>query len=181
MNKTFAVVLGIITGLVSALYLNELIKAAAVLLLLKQNVALTIHGIKLSINLPFDSSWNILGYVTFMILPYLACVMFIEASFLWLKRSHSEHVKSSIIIFQLINIGYLIFEISFGIVIMLLQSSISNDWTLMLNQLELTYYQKLIFMLGASLLLLGYINILTKKIRKYIPHTPMNWQRSGKH
>ncbi|MCL5030998.1 MAG: hypothetical protein M1480_18480 [Bacteroidetes bacterium] len=169
MNKTFAVILGLIAGLIAVLYLNELVKAFSAFLLIKQNVSIAFYGIKLTVSFPFSKSNSSYIYLLVMITPFIANVLFIETAFIWLSKTASDHIRTSLIIFQLINIGYLIFAAFIGIISIILNSSVSTEWTTLLNQENLSYNQKLIFMLFILILLLGYINILTKRIKKSIP------------
>ncbi len=169
MNKTFAIILGIITGLIAVLYLNELVKGISALLLIKQNISLAFNGISLQISFPMNNQNSFYTYLLVLITPFLTNVLFIEISFIWLNKTVNDHLRSSIIIFQLINIGYLIFAAFIGILSIILDSSYSTEWITILNQENLSYNQKLIFMLFVLILLLGYINILTKRIKRNIP------------
>ncbi len=169
MKKIFTVSFGLITGLITVLYLNELFKAVTAIILIKQNVSIAFDGIKLNIIFPLTNSNSFYIYLVVMITPFVANVLFIEASFVWLNKTFNNHLRSSLIVFQLINIGYLIFAAFIGIFSIIINSSISTEWTTLLNQQNLSYNQRLIFMLLVLVLLLGYINILTKRIKKTMP------------
>lgn len=168
-NKTVAVILGLLFGIVSVMYLSELLKIASAHILINGQVNVSFHGLKLDVILPsgkFNSFFTV-AFVT--ITPFLACIFFIELSFLWLNKTISEHVRGSIIVFQLINIGYIILAAFMGIISIIFPLSIITDWSVFLNDESLSYNQKLIFMFFVLILLLAYINLLTKRIRKSIP------------
>ena len=169
MNKTFAVIFGLVAGLIAVLYLNEFVKAISAFILIKQNVSIAFNGIKLTVSFPFSNLNSPYIYLLVMTTPFIANVLFIETAFILLSKTASNHIRSSLIIFQLINIGYLIFAAFIGILSIILNSSISTEWTTLLNHGNLSYNQKLIFMLLVLILLLGYMNILTKRIKKSLP------------
>ena len=168
-NKTLSVTFGLISGIVAVMYLSELIKILAAHLFINGDVTIVFHGLKLDVILPVGTmnSFFIIAAVT--ITPFAACILFIEASFLWLNKTSNDHVRGSIIVFQLINIGYIIFAAFMGIISILLPLSFATDWTRFLNDESLSENQKLIFMFFVLILLLAYINVLTKRIRKAIP------------
>ena len=168
-NKTFAVVLGLIAGIISVMYLSESIKILAAHFFINGEVTIIFHGLKLDVILPFDNLNSFFTIAAVTITPFLSCIFFIEASFFWLNKTSNDHVRGSIIVFQLINIGYIIFAAFMGIISILLPFSFATDWTRFLNDESMSYNQKLIFMFFVLIILLAYINVLTKRIRKSIP------------
>ncbi len=168
-NKTLAVILGLIGGIVSVMYLSESIKILAAHLFINGEVAIVFHGLKLDVILPVDTINSFFAIAAVTITPFAACILFIETSFLWLNKTSNDHVRGSIIVFQLINIGYIIFAAFMGIISILLPFSFVTDWTRFLNNESLSQNQKLVFMFFVLFILLAYINLLTKRIRKAIP------------
>ncbi len=168
-KKTIAVALGLIAGIISVMYLSEAIKIIAAHLFINGDVNIKLHGLKLDVILPVGNLNSFFTIAAVTVTPFLACILFIEASFLWLNKASNDHVRGSIIVFQLINIGYIIFASFMGILSVLLPFSFATDWTRFLNDESLSYNQKLIFMFFVLIILLAYINVLTKRIRKSIP------------
>ncbi len=168
-NKAIAVLLGLIGGIISVMYLSEAIKIVAAHLFINGDVIIKFHGLKLDVILPAGNLNSFFAIAAVTVTPFAACVFFIEASFLWLNKTSNDHIRGSIIVFQLINIGYIIFASFMGIISILLPFSLETDWTRFLNNESLTYNQKLIFMFLVLIILLAYINVLTKRIRKSIP------------
>ncbi len=168
-NKTLAVSLGLICGIISVMYLSELIKIIAAHFFINGEVTIIFHGLKLDVILPVGTMNSFFAIAAVTITPFAACILFIEVSFLGLNKTSNDHIRSSIIIFQLINIGYIIFAAFMGIISVLLPFSFATDWTRFLNDESLSENQKLVFMFFILILLLAYINVLTKRIRKAIP------------
>lgn len=168
MKKINSVLIGLIAGLISVLVIDQLFKwfvgyAAG------GNVHLLLRGITLSVELSADKVQNFFLFTFIIISPFIFSLILVEISLVWLGKVTNDHHRSSIIIFQLINVGYLIFAAVMGIISVLLKDNFSTEWSQLLNHGDLSYNQKLIFMFLIMFILLGYINILTKRIRKSIP------------
>jgi small-conductance mechanosensitive channel len=93
----------------------------------------------------------------------------IELSSIFLKKIEKEFFRIIIIIYILINTGYLIFNILLGIFALILKSTYTNDWGRFLEASGYSYNQKLVFMLFVMVILFAYLNYTTKKMRSFIP------------
>lgn len=170
-NKSLAVIIGLICGIISVLYLSESLKIIAAHIIINGNVSVIFHGLKLDVILPVGNMNSFFSIASVTVTPFAACVFFIELSFIWLNKTSNDHVRGSLIVFQLINIGYIIFAAFMGIISVIMPISFATDWTRFLNDDSISYNQKLIFMFFVLILLLAYTNVLTKRIRKAIPVT----------
>ena len=169
MKKLYAVIIGLAAGLISVHLLGQLFKGLIAYLALGNDVTIRFTGIRLAVDFSIGGISNFFLFAVIIVSPFILSMLFIELSLIWLNRVTNDHVRSSIIIFQLINIGYLIFTAIIGILSIILQTAFPTDWSMLLNSSNLSYNQKLIFMFLVLFILLGYINILTKRIRKSIP------------
>jgi hypothetical protein len=168
-KKIIIIFLGILAGLISVFYLNELLEMLTSVLLIKGQTQVVFNGFKICLILPAAAKDSFIAYAAVLIAPLIGSILFIELSLLWLNKTSSDVSRSFIIIFQLINIGYLIITIFAAILSVLLRLSILNDWQQLFNCGKLTYNQGLVFLLLVTIILLSYINVLAKRIKKSIP------------
>ncbi|MDR3626933.1 MAG: hypothetical protein P4L45_08880 [Ignavibacteriaceae bacterium] len=169
MNKLIVVLLGLLAGLISIFFFNELIEFLASALLLKGQTQIAFNGFKICLTLPAAATNVLFAYAAVLITPLAGSVFFIEITLFWLNKTVSDVSRTFIIIFQLINIGYLIITIFTAIISVLLRLSFSTDWLQLLNCGKISYNQGLVFLLLVTIILLSYINVLAKRIKKSIP------------
>jgi len=169
MYKLTIIFLGLLAGFISVLFLDELLKLLAAIILIKEHVQLALSGFHFIINLPAPVKNNFFINAVVMITPLLGSIIFIEISLIWFTKSISDWVRSFIVVFQLINIGYLIFILFINIYSILFRPSYTTELLLLLKSANLTYGQQLISILLFSIILFSYINILSKRLKKSIP------------
>ena len=169
MNKATIILLGLLSGFISIFFLDELLKMLAAVILIKGHIAIIFNGWKLTILLPALGKNNFISYGVVFGTPFIGSIFIIEILLIWFTKTISDRVKSFIIINQLINIGYLIFAIFIIICSILLKSSFTVDLQMLLKYGNLTYIQQLIFILLMALILLAYLNILAKRLKKSLP------------
>ena len=115
-----------------------------------------------------SSSGALVG-ILILISPSIACIICIEASIIILAKAKGDHLRSFLIIYQLVSIGYLLVNIFVAIFSVLLQPSSQPEWTDFLLKENISYSKQMIFLLLILIFLAGYLNIVTKRIRKNIP------------
>ena len=168
MKKLIQTIAGLIAGLIIVLIVNTLVQAFAANILLSQPYKLSFEGIKLIAEFYYSASsfWSSF----FVILaPLLSSIIFAEAGMLVLISKNADSYKVSTVIFILINTGYLIVNLITGILAVLAEGSAQHDFINLLKNSDYTHNQQLIFMLMFAVLLLAYINIVLKRMRKYLP------------
>ena len=169
MKKTKSIITGFIAGLLSVLFLDQLFKGLLANLFLKEKIQIYFIGLHLTVNFPIREIHNFFLYAVLIISPFILSILMVEVTLIWHNKIRNNFLRMAIIIFQLINVGYLIFTAVFGLFSVLLHTTFQTDWSMLLNHGSLSYDQKLLFMFLILFILLGYINILTKRIRKSIP------------
>jgi len=169
LKKSYSIITGMIAGLLAVLFLDQLFKGLLAVLLLNEKVNIYFTGIRLAVNFPIKEVHNFYIYIMLIISPFILSILLVEATLIWHNKITNNFLRTSIIVFQLINVGYLIFTAVLGLFSILFQTTFQTDWSMLLSHGELSYDQKLIFMFFVLFILLGYINILTKRIRKSIP------------
>jgi len=169
LNKILIIILGLLAGWLCIFFVDELFKMLSSIILLKENTSLAFNGFKLNVILPGTAINNLYAYTAVLATPFLVSILFIESSLLWLNRTLNELARSFNLIFQLVNIGYLIASILITILSVFIKPSLSNDWQQLLSKGNLSYNQGLLLLLVVTVMLLSYINLLTKRIKKSIP------------
>jgi hypothetical protein len=169
MIKLTIIFLGLLAGFISVLFLVELLKMLTAVVLIKDHVQLLFNGFKINIILPAPTKNNFIYNAIVFITPYIGSVFFIEISLIWFRKSLLDRVRGFIVVFQVINAGYLILTLFISIYSILLRPSYTTELRLLLNSANLTYIQQLIFILLISIILFYYINILGKRLKKSIP------------
>jgi hypothetical protein len=169
LKKTYSIIAGLIAGLLSVLFLDQLFKGLLANLFLNEEVKIYFTGLRLTVYFPTSEIHSFFLYAVLIISPFILSILMVEATLIWHNKIPNNYLRMSIIIFQLINIGYLIFTAVIGLFSILLHTTFQTDWSMLLNHGSLSYDQKLLFMFLILFIFLGYINILTKRIRKSIP------------
>ena len=168
MKKPVVVISALLISFVSILFLNQLLKFAFVSAM---NIGGTLEfsGISLNVHIPATIHINEIKNLLIVISPLFASMLFIEFSFWLSDKTENYNIKSTLIIFLLINAGYLILSVLLGVFSLLLKTPLSNDWKIYFSRGELNYDRQLLYLFMFILLLLGYINIITKRIKRIIP------------
>jgi hypothetical protein len=168
-NKFFLVLLSLLTGLLTVLIVNELFKGLVAFIFTGSGVEFAWRGIMLDASIRAGEFHSMASYTAIFLSPYLLSIVLIEISLMMMARTANDRFRSSIIIFQLVNIGYLIFTTVLGILTLVLKTSVSTNWSKLMEFGHYSRGQKIMFMFFILILLLTYINILTKRIRTNIP------------
>lgn len=168
-NKILFVLISLAAGLVSILIVNELFKGLVTFILTGANIDFVFRGIMLDAQIPAGELHSLATYTAIFLSPYLLSIILIEISLMILTKTTNDRFRSSVIIYQLVNIGYLIFTTVLGILTLVLKASVSTNWSRLMEFGNYSRGEKIMFMFFILILLLTYINILTKRIRKNIP------------
>ncbi len=177
MNKAITVVSGLILGLISVLFLAPLFQGFIANLLLN-NASIVTENIHLSVQFPVEEGVSIFTYSIVFLSLLFATIIFIEISSYFISTSPSESVRSILIIFNLVNLGFIIYSIIASIFFVLFENSFDNNFIKVLNLSGFSYIQKLIVALFILLIFFSYISFSTNRLRKLIPR--IQQQKSDK-
>jgi len=167
LRKLSGMLAGLLGGLISVLFLNELFKWLIASCFV-YHAKLYLSGIYLSVNVNFTGI-SFFNTLLIILSPLLFSLGMIEIASFVLKKTGNESLRLNLIIYILINIGYLIFNILLGIFALILRSSYTNDWGKFLDASGYSYNEKLVFMLFVMVILFSYLNYTTKKMKTIIP------------
>ena len=127
MNKKYILILGFAAGLISIYFLNELFKGIVILLLSSNEVEFTFSGIIFKAVFTAETGKSFLYYLFIFNATVLASIIFIELTALLFKKYMDGMTRTQIIIFQLINIGYLLFHLFYGVFTVAFSSSLESS------------------------------------------------------
>ncbi len=169
MKKVINVSSGILASLLTVLFIPEYIKGLAVHLIYNVNVEYTISNFYLVAGFPLNTIPNFFILSMIFIIPLIVCIIIIELISFGIRRSTEDNPRVFLIVFQIVAIGYLIVNVIVGIIAILTHGILNSDWLLLLNTGGYSQTQKLIFMLLVMILLFGYINSVTGRMKRHIP------------
>jgi len=168
MKKTSNIAAGLAAGLLSILLINTLVQGLFISLLFDNSPSFIFEGIRLSAIFPVNQeSFGTTFFI--VILPLLTGILFIEISLILFARNTSRKYTVMLVVFMVINAGYLLVYIIPVIISMILNYIPNNNFVRLLKQSALSYNQQLIIVLVAAILIFGYINFIVKRMKRTMP------------
>lgn len=166
-NKKLNVIIGLLIVVFAALYITEFVKVAIISLILNYKTDLVWNGIFIS--LKFTTPNEIDTFPLFLILfsPILSVIICNEIATIILSKAKKFNLKNILIVFQLGMSGFLIFNIFFGIVSVILNMDYSGSWNHFIQKTDFSLNQKLVFMLFMVITAFTYISFLSNRIKNY--------------
>lgn len=168
MKKLAIVLTSVISTLALVLYFNEWIKGLVASSVLSTQIEYIFNGIIISAVIPLTNDHSFLTYAYIFSVPLLISFIFIETSAFSLKKIINSNLRTGLVIFQLVNIGFILVNIFIGILSVVLKNSFQSGWSRLLEFSEYSYPKQLVFMLFLVLLLFAYINYASNRLRRYI-------------
>ncbi len=168
MKKITVIVISLFIGLITVIYLNELLKGIIAGILTGGEVNYFFKGILLTAAIPFTKGTGISTYSFLFSVPLFMSVIFIEFSSIILKKNNNLNLRHGIVIIQLVNIGYIVLNIIVGIISVVFKGLFTSNWARFLEYADIPYSKQLIIMLLILILLFAYINYSTNRLKKYI-------------
>ena len=166
-NKT-ALITGIIIGLLTVLFLNRFFQGLMAYMAGAADVEFGFAGIWFTCYFNIMEGLSTFIYILIYTAPLLFIVIMLGIGNLILKKSSLGLTRYSVIVFFLVNVGYIIINVFYGTFSVVLQTNAGNDWYRLFQFLGFSGNQgiALIFFVIVSLII--YVNISTKRLIKYI-------------
>ena len=168
MKKNILIIISILTGLISVLILNELVKAGAVYLIYTQNITFIFKGISLSTVFALPESHKLLIDTFIFLLPILSIIIFIEFSAIFLSKVYNNNIRTGLIVYQLINVGFLVITLLLNALSVIFYNFLSTDWLTYILISKYSTTKGLLITFLTILIIFTYINFATNRIKKYI-------------
>lgn len=102
--------------------------------------------------------------------PYIYLVLSVEVASVLIKKIPQGAGRFFLVVFILLQVGYLLVHIFYSAVILILNPGIENDWIALSLYLGLGEMGRFIFAFGVIFLFVFYLNMSTKRIMQYITY-----------
>lgn len=158
---------GIFTGFITILFLGELFQILLAFVAGTENIHLKflITGLKSEFILPEQLN-NVISAIIYLGTEILLILLF-EIGIIFLKRTGVGIARFSLIVFEIIIIGFLIVDVFYGAIRVLLRME-GNDWIDLVNRLDLSFEGGIVFMFFVIITFIIYLNFSSKRIMNYI-------------
>jgi len=161
--------------------ISALLLAILQIILLKEIFQLGISGLFGVSNSSFNFSFPFFSYyfepvgdasnfdiILLYFAPYIYLVLSVEVASILIKKIPQGAGRFFLVVFILLQIGYLLVHIFYSAVILILNPGIENDWIALSLYLGLGDMERFIFAFGVIFLFVFYLNMSTKRIMQYI-------------
>ncbi len=112
---------------------------------------------------------TLLPFIVFMYLaPLIYLIISIEFTSLFLKKSTVGIYRYFLLIFILLQLGYLLIKIFYNAVILILNPGLKHDWIAMSIAFGFGDFDRIIFSFAIIFLFVFYLNISIKRVTSYI-------------
>lgn len=159
-----AVLTGTALFFISAFYLSELFQYV---------VSINFTDVKLNFNFIFLSNRfeafntsNLINSIS-LFADIIFIMITVETAYFFLKRLPLGYLRFTIILFIVLSLGMIILNVFYGFISALLHSY-NNDWIQFFNVVHASFQEKIIYSLGFILTMFLYLNLITRRIIKYI-------------
>ena len=168
MKKKILISISILVALISVLILNELVKAGAVYVFYTHDISFVLKGISLNTVFTLPESHNLISDTIIYLLPIFSVIIFIEFSALFLSKVYNNNIRTGLIIYQMINIGYLVIAILLNALSVIINNFLSTDWSVYIFISGYSYTKSLLITFLLILIIFTHINFATNRIKKYV-------------
>ncbi|NOX17545.1 MAG: hypothetical protein GXO87_04595 [Chlorobi bacterium] len=168
MKNRKAVFFGILSGALVVFFGSEIFQAAAALAAGNVEYAIAFNYAGAATKIYSPSSLPFAEALFLFLSPVIFSIALIEFAHYLLKRKPIGTARFSLVIFNLIVSGYLIVKIFYGVFVSIAAPDIYSDWSGLMNYLGMEFSTKIVFGIFSILLLMGYFNLSSRRIMKYI-------------
>ena len=168
MKKVGLVLTSIIIGLLTVLYFNTFVKGVIASIITGKESHYYTKGTLLNVDMSFSESTTIFTYAFLLVIPLLVSFVFIELTSVILKKNNNINFRLGLVIFQLVNIGYLVVNIFVAIIAVAFRGLLINGWVRLLDYAKFEYTRQILLMLVILILLFAYINFCANRLKRYI-------------
>lgn len=168
MKKNILISISIVVALISVLILNELIKAGAVFLIYTRDISFALKGISLYTVFTLPESHKLIYDTVIYLIPIFSVIIFIELSALFLIKVYNNNIRTGLIIYQMINIGYLVITILLYALSVIINNFLNTDWSVYIFISEYSYTKSLLVTFLTIFVVFSYVNFATNRIKKFV-------------
>lgn len=159
-----AVLTGTAFFYLSVLYLSEIFQY--LLSSMFSRVSLEFNYVYLSNNYEILNSSNFINFI--ILLSDIFFIMItVEIAYNILKKLAIGFWRYVVILFIVLSLGFIILDVFYGFFSIIVHNS-NNDWTKFFVVIQASFQERIIYSLGFILTTFLYLNLITRRIIKYI-------------
>ena len=166
-NKS-SILSGLLLGITTIYFFTELFQGFVAYLFGAENLIYSMKGFFFSADFILPGELNSLSYIFILTSNVIFIIVLIEFTMLGLKKTGLGFYRYSLILFQLVMVGYLIVNIFYGAFSIFINVDLNNNWLLLSEYLGINGPSKIAYMFFVVLILLAYLNMVSRRIQKYI-------------
>lgn len=165
-NKS-SVIAGTISGIVTLCFLPEVFQMVISLLF---GIGYTMNYFLIFpyITLAEISSVSLSAAIFSGFAPFFYLLLVCETGSFFLKKTYPGFYRYSLIIFLLVNLGYILFFTFLNAISLALELNFLNDWLYVFRTAEIPYPKFLLYVFVIIVIIAVYLNLLTKRIMKFV-------------
>ncbi|MFH1196271.1 MAG: hypothetical protein V1720_11190 [bacterium] len=161
-----ALLSGILSGLISAIFLTELFQAFTTIVL---NGEFSGFGFSMKgfyCNYSFAPGLSAFTEILISLSPVIFSIFVIELASFFLRKTGLGFYRFTLIVFVLINVGYLIIKFFYGAFAVIFKMP-DNDWTFFLQSIGVEGQAVIPVIFFAIIFLIAYLNFSSRRLIKY--------------
>jgi hypothetical protein len=167
LNKKIPAIYGAFGGIISILFLRELVEALLVYLLTACETKIVFQYFFLSSNYDYAAFVNDFAKISLPAAWFVSCIILIEISSAIAKFNKNPSLQIGIIIFQIINITWIFSGLILFVISFIFRFKISSDWDMFLITTTYSRQQQLLVMFFFTFTIFIYTSFVFNRIKKY--------------
>lgn len=160
--------IGVVSGIVSVIFISELFQALYAYLVLGSEVIFNFYGVSFNAEYSFNTENTLLNRITCSVSSTLYLIATLETGSYFMKKSNVGNIRFMLILFNLITVVGLIVSVFYNTLLILVKTDAFNDFYMLSEALSLSWQESMVFMVFMILLITVYLNITAKRTVEYI-------------
>jgi hypothetical protein len=165
-NNKRILISGVVSSALFSLIICGLLQGGAAHFAGASGIEFGLSGIKLYARFAFGGS--VAAAVFLNLIPFLLMLLVVTITAIGLKWTPPGSKRLFYIAFSLVQSGFLIFNLFYGIFSVVLKANLDNDWVKIVTLLGYSETGSIIFCFLVIIFTAGYLNLVLKRILKYI-------------
>lgn len=168
MKNKNALISGIAAGLISVIFINELVQAAVAAILGADNIGFSIEWFFFYAEFTLPEAMPIAYKIPALLTSFMLTVAMMEFSARLMVNSRLGFKRFFNIVFQVVIVGYLNLTIFYSAFVIILDSGRNNDFARMLRLFDLSKPIQILIMIFIIVLTVFYIGTFNRRLKVYI-------------
>lgn len=159
---------GVFAGLFVCLFCTQFIQGLLAKLSGAEEISFEFSRYLFSAQFLLPGDLTSISYIVILTSHILSLIFFSELAVWGLKKTRLGFYRYSLILFLIIISGYMIINIFYGAFSVFVNIDLNNTWLLLSEYLGITGPSKISYMFFVIILLIAYLNLISRRLLKYI-------------